>query len=76
MASDAERELRLALEEIERLLGQAAAPDPWVAELARELRSLERERLTALLRRIRSDPAALRAAKNVAGGEAARLLRD
>lgn len=64
------------LEEIEHLLGAGGRLDPWVAALARELRAVEAERLGELVRRLRADPAGLRAAQGPPPAAAVRLLKE
>lgn len=76
-------EARRALEEIERLLGDAArsgiALDPWVSELADELRAvvpaMDAEGAARIARRIAADPRASLAAQGRLRPELVRALK-
>jgi hypothetical protein len=76
-------EARRALEEIERLLGDAARSgvslDPWMSELADELRAvlpaMDAEGAARIARRIAADPRASLAAQGRLRAEMVRALK-
>ena len=78
-----ERQARRALEEIERLIADAAASglrlDPWVGELAEELRAvipeMDPEGTARIARRIASDPRQSLAAQGKLRAGTLRALR-